>query len=223
MIAWGVWLVALWHRWSDLPQWIRRLIGGFFVLVILVGAAWLGYHRVTSSAYARGKRDGVDSVQVAILKRAQTQHDSTVAHDDSLNRASAAAAQHEIVHARATADSLEAVPHAVPVLPVSIDSSRWSTLRLELAQTLTTKDSLLYQVAVPEIRTLADSADHLLAALSREHVDRLQADSLAHAWEARALAPRDGTTVQSSNRLEEAAKLAAWTALVWTIARHVRF
>jgi hypothetical protein len=221
MIAWAVWLVAVWHRWSDLPQWIRRLIGGFFVLVILVGAAWLGYHRVTSSAYARGKRDGIDSVQVATLKRVQAQHDSTVAHNDSLNRASAASAQHEIVHARATADSLEA-PHAVPVLPVSVDSSSWPALRLEIAQTFATKDSLLHQVAVPEIRQLADSADHLLTAFTLEHIERLQADSIANAWRDRALAPRDGTTVEKANRLEQIAKLAGWTSLVWFLARHVR-
>lgn len=222
MIAWAVWLVAVWHKWADLPQWIRRLIGGFFVLAIVVGALWLGYHHVTSSAYARGKRAGVDSVQVAILKGAQTRHDSTVAHNDSLTLASAASAQHEIVHARATADSLEAVPHAVPILPVSVDSSSWPPLRLALTESFRAKDSLLYQVAVPEIRQLADSADHLLARFNVEHVERLQADSLAKAWEARAMAPRDGTTVEKANRLEQIAKLAGWTALVWTIARHVR-
>jgi hypothetical protein len=111
------------------------------------------------------------------------------------------------------------VPHTVPVLPVTIDSSGWSHLRLELATELATKDSLLHQVAVPEIRQLADSADHLLTAFNLEHVERLQADSLAKAWEARALAPRDGTTVEKANRLEQIAKLAGWTALVWTLAK----
>jgi hypothetical protein len=122
--------------------------------------------------------------------------------------------------ARTTAAAIGSVPRALP-LPATIDSSRWAKLRLELAHTMATKDSLLYEVAVPQIRQLADSGDHLLAAYTREHTDRLRADSLAHAWEAKALEHHDPPLARRPSRVRQLLEIGTYTALVWTLARHI--
>jgi hypothetical protein len=220
MIAIGVYLVALWHDWASLPTWIRRLIGGVLISALIFGGLALWYHRGVDRAYVAGKKAGIDSVQVAALKTTQAQHDSIVVLHNTLNRAAAASATHEIERARKTAAAIDNVPRALP-LPATLDSSGWATLRLELATELTTKDSLLHQVAVPQIRQLADAAEHLLAAYTREHADRLQSDSLAHAWEAKALEHHEPPPAPKPKRVKQLLEIGTYTALVWTIARHI--
>jgi hypothetical protein len=217
----AAYLLALWHDWQSVPTWIRRLIGGVVVSALVLGGLALWYHRGVTRVYAAGKKDGADSVQVVALKQATAQHDSIVRLNDTLNAKTLASAQHAIADARATAAAIDSFPRAVP-LPATIDSSTWSILSVTLAEMMARNDSLLHQVAVPQIRQLADCAERMTAAYLEEHAERVQADSLAHAWDAKALQQREQPPGPKLNRMKQLATRGTWTALVWFVARHVR-